>query len=177
MQVVAEIGGNPRGASWGEDGTIVVAPHQTSGLFRVPASGGTLQPLTRLDESADEASHRWPQVLPGGIHVLFTVAALDGTYDEARIEVVSLANGERKRVLEGAAHARYVPSGHLVFVRGGRLFAVPFDLTHLVIARHTAGRGRRRALRSAERWEPPGRVARRAGSCTSRACPPRPSTP
>jgi Tol biopolymer transport system component len=131
--VLAEIGGNPRGASWGEDGTIVVAPHQTSGLFRVPAAGGTLVPLTRLDESADEASHRWPQVLPGGTHVLYTVAVEDGTYDEARVEVVSLATGERKRLLERGAHARYVPSGHLVFVRGGRLLAVPFDAAHLEV--------------------------------------------
>jgi serine/threonine-protein kinase len=125
--VIAEIGGNPRGASWGEDGTIVVAPSQTSGLFRVPAAGGTLKPLTRLDEAADEASHRWPQILPGGTHALYTVAVEDGTYDEARVEVVSLATGERRRVLEGGAHARYLPSGHLVFVRGGRLLAVPFD--------------------------------------------------
>ena len=129
---LAEIGGNPRGASWGEDGTIVFAPHQTSGLFRVAAAGGPLQPLTRLDESADEASHRWPQVLPGGTHALYTVAVEDGTYDEARVEVVSLATGERKRVLEGGAHARYVPSGHLVFVRGGRLLAVPFDAARLL---------------------------------------------
>ncbi len=131
--VVAEIGGNPRGASWGEDGTIVLAPHQNSGLFRVSAAGGTLEPLTRLDESADEASHRWPQVLPGGTHVLFTVAVEDGTYDEARVEVVSLATGERKRVHEGGAHARYVASGHLVFVRGGRLLAVPFDAAGLQV--------------------------------------------
>jgi serine/threonine-protein kinase len=131
VEVLAELGGNPRGASWGEDGMIVVAPQQTAGLFRVPATGGTLQPLTRLDESADEASHRWPQVLPGGTHVLYTVAVEDGTYDEARVEVVSLGTGERKRVLEGGAHARYVPSGHLVFVRGGRLLAVPFDARHL----------------------------------------------
>jgi eukaryotic-like serine/threonine-protein kinase len=131
--VIAEIGGNPRGASWGEDGTIVLAPHQTSGLLRIAAGGGPLQTLTRLDESADEASHRWPQVLPGGTHVLYTVALEDGTYDEARIEVVSLATGERKRILEGGAYARYVSSGHLVFVRGGRLLAVPFDAVGLEV--------------------------------------------
>jgi serine/threonine protein kinase/Tol biopolymer transport system component len=131
--VIAEIGGNPRGASWGEDGTIVLAPHQTSGLLRVAAGGGTPRTLTRLDESADEGSHRWPQVLPGGTHALYTVAVEDGTYDEARVEVVSLASGERKRILEGGAYARYVPSGHLVFVRGGRLLAVPFDPVRLEV--------------------------------------------
>jgi serine/threonine-protein kinase len=134
VETVAEVGGNPRGASWGEDGWLVLAPHQTSGLFRVPASGGALVPLTRIDEAADEGSHRWPQVLPGGTHVLFTVSVEDGTYDEARIEVASLATGERTRVVERGAHARYVPSGHVVFVRGGRLLAVPFDLKHLAAA-------------------------------------------
>src|SRR4029453_12202674 len=131
VETVAEVGGNPRGATWGEDGTIVVAPHQTSGLFRVPSSGGALQPLTRLEESAGENSHRWPQLLPGGAHALFTVAGEGGTFDEARVEAVSLATGQRKRVLEGGAHARYVPSGHLVFARGGRLFAVPFNPVRL----------------------------------------------
>jgi serine/threonine-protein kinase len=131
VEDLVEIGGNPRGASWGEDGTLVVAPDQTSGLSRVPETGGTLVPLTHLDESADESSHRWPQMLPGGTHALFTVAVESGTYDEARVEVVSLATGERRRVLEGGAHARYTPSGHLVFVRGGRLLAVPFDLRSL----------------------------------------------
>ncbi len=72
-------------------------------------------------------------MLPGGTHALYTVAVEDGTYDEARVEVVSLATGARKRVLEGGAHARYVPSGHLVFVRGGRLLAVPFDPVRLEV--------------------------------------------
>jgi serine/threonine-protein kinase len=131
VQTLADVGGNPRGASWGEDGTIVVAPSQTSGLVRIPADGGPPKPLTRLDEGAGEISHRWPQVLPGGKHVLFTVAIEDGTYDEARIDVLSFATGERRRLLEGGAHARYVRSGHLVFARGGRLLAVPFDLDRL----------------------------------------------
>jgi serine/threonine-protein kinase len=131
VQTLAEIGGNPRGASWGEDGTIVVAPSQTSGLVRIDAEGGAPKPLTKVDEAAGEFSHRWPQVLPGGKHVLFTVALEDGTFDEAHIDVLSLATGERRRVVEGGAHARYVGSGHLVFVRGGRLLAVPFDLDRL----------------------------------------------
>jgi serine/threonine-protein kinase len=131
VEALAEIGGNPRGAGFGEDGSIVVAPHQASGLLRIDARGGPLRPLTRLDEAQGEASHRWPQVLPGGRHVLFTVAVEDGSYDDARAEIVTLATGERKRLLEGGAHARYVPSGHLAFVRAGRLLAVPFDLERL----------------------------------------------
>ena len=54
------IGGGPptmlcdatnRGASWGPDGTIVFATSPTSGLYRVPAAGGTAEPLTTLAPS------------------------------------------------------------------------------------------------------------------------------
>ena len=148
VSTLAEIGGNLRGASWGEDGTIVLAPNQTSGLSRVEARGGTLRPLTRLDESVGEYSHRWPQVLPGGRLVLFTVAFEEGSYDEARLDVVSMATGERRHVASGAAHGRYLPSGHLVYVRGGRLFAAAFDLERLEI------RGRPEVVVEGLRYDP-----------------------
>jgi serine/threonine-protein kinase len=133
VQVLADIGGNPRGASWGEGGAIVVAPSQTAGLFRVDDRGGELRPLTTIDEAGDEHSHRWPQVLPGGRHVLFTVSLEDSSYDDARLEVASLATGERRRVLDHAAHGRYAGDGRLVFARGGRLLAVSFDLATLSV--------------------------------------------
>jgi serine/threonine-protein kinase len=131
VETLAEIGGNLRGASFGSDGSIVLAPHQTSGLVRIEAPRGPLRPLTRVDEAEGETSHRWPQVLPGGRHVLFTVALEGGSYDDARIDAVELASGRRTRVLEGGAYARYVPGGNLAFVRAGRLLAVPFDLETL----------------------------------------------
>ena len=37
---VADVGGNPRGATWAPDGTMVVAATQTAGLLRVPDRGG-----------------------------------------------------------------------------------------------------------------------------------------
>ena len=63
---LADIGNNPRGAAWIPDGTIVVAPTQTSGLMRVPDRGGKPTALTTLDAARGEYSHRWPDVLPGG---------------------------------------------------------------------------------------------------------------
>ncbi|HSG00672.1 MAG TPA: protein kinase, partial [Vicinamibacterales bacterium] len=59
-----------RGGTWAPDGTIVFAPSPNTGLFRVPATGGEPQPLTTLDAAASEATHRWPQVLPGGQAIL-----------------------------------------------------------------------------------------------------------
>ena len=121
-----------RGASWGPDGSIVFAPAPDSGLSRVPAAGGEPQPLTKLDASRKEATHRWPQVLPGGGAALFTshVQAAGG-FEGASIEVVILETGDRKVVQSGGSYGRYVPSGHLVYVHETTLFAVPFDLDRL----------------------------------------------
>ena len=124
---VTDVGRNPRGATWTPNGTIVFGPSQTSGLMRVDARGGTAQWLTRIDGSTDERSHRWPHALPDGRTILFTVDFMDGTFDDAQIEAVSLETGERHTVLRGGAHGRYVPSGHLLYANRGQLWAVPFD--------------------------------------------------
>ncbi len=121
-----------RGASWAPDGTIVFAPNPSSGLFRVSAAGGEPQPLTTLDKSKKEATHRWPQVLPGGKAVIFTShTQATSDFDNATIEAVTLATGERKVLQKGGSYGRYVPSGHLVYVSKAALFAVPFDLSRL----------------------------------------------
>jgi serine/threonine-protein kinase len=123
--------GNDRGGSWSEDGTIVFAPGNRQPLFRVSSAGGTLEPLTTLDEEESEVSHRWPQALPGGKAVLFTASAAGSNYEEAHFVVQSLASGARKIVHRGGFHARYLNSGHLVYVHEGTLFVAPFDLDRL----------------------------------------------
>ena len=86
-----------RGAAWGEDGTIAFVPERTGGLMRVPASGGTPEPLTSLAEG--EATHRWPQLLPGGKAVLFTSSAVpNAAWNDGSIVVQMLDGGTRKVV-------------------------------------------------------------------------------
>ena len=139
LKKVAVRGGTPialagasqvRGSAWGDDGTIVFAPTVNSPLFRVPAAGGEPRSLTALDAAARERTHRWPEILPGGKTVLFTVGTEDkpGDYDEARIDAVSLASGRRHVVYRGASLARYAPPGQLLLARHGDLLAVPFDV-------------------------------------------------
>ena len=125
---ICDAAGSNRGASWGSGDVIVFAPSNSTPLVKVSANGGVPAPLTALDEKANERTHRWPQVLPGGDVVLFTVGFLGSSesYEESPIDAVRISTGERTRVLEGASFARYV-SGHLIFARGGFLFAVPFD--------------------------------------------------
>ena len=102
------------------DNTIVFAASPDSGLFKVSASGGEPQPLTTLNKAKKEASHRWPQALPGGEAVLFTSnSQAVGSFDQATLEVVVLKTGARKVVHSGGSYGRYVPSGHLVYVEQG----------------------------------------------------------
>ena len=121
-----------RGGSWGTDGNIVFASGYVSGLFLVSAAGGSVQPLTTLDRQKAEGSHRFPHYLSGSGALLFTVGT-GGSWDDARIEVLKLGTGEKKVLIEGGSDGRYVPTGHLVFLRGGNLMAVPFDLQRLEV--------------------------------------------
>jgi serine/threonine-protein kinase len=115
-----------RGATWGPDETIVFAPAPRSGLQRVSSAGGEPQPLTTLGEG--EFSHRWPQWLPGGNDVIFTSLAEDaGNFENASLEVITVATGERKVVHRGGYHGRYVETGHVLYVHEDTLFALPFD--------------------------------------------------
>jgi serine/threonine-protein kinase len=126
---------SPRGGSWGEDGNIIAALNNTGGgLSRIPSAGGAPTPVTELAQG--EATHRWPQILPGGKAILFTSSASTTRYDGANIEVMALADHRRKTLQRGGTFGRYLPAsngpapngtGHLVYINKGTLFAVPFD--------------------------------------------------
>ena len=118
--------------SWGEDDSIIASLAPTGGLWRIPAAGGTPRPVTSLDAARGEVTHRWPQILPGEKAVLFTShTKVLGGFDDANIEVANLSDGRRKILHRGGAHARYLPSGHLIFLRRGTLYAARFDLNRL----------------------------------------------
>jgi serine/threonine-protein kinase len=123
-----------RGASWGEDGHIIFAPDPIGGLFRVSAEGGTPEKLTEPRRDIAEHSHRWPQVLPGGASVLFTIWPLNLRVQDARIAILSVKTGQQNVIVHGGTHARYLPSGHLVYGSLGTLFAAPFDIGRLEVS-------------------------------------------
>jgi serine/threonine-protein kinase len=126
---------NGRGGSWGEDGDIIASPNNFSGLVRIPSAGGKPTPVTEL--VATEATHRWPQILPGGKAVLFTSHIQGAGFDAANVEVMTLADHRRKILQRGGTFGRYLPTskgaGHLVYINRGTLFAVPFDLDKLEV--------------------------------------------
>jgi serine/threonine-protein kinase len=123
---------NGRGASWGEDSNIIAALDPEAGLSQVPSGGGNPVPITEL--STGEDSHRWPQVLPGGKFVLFTISTVSINFDEAGIAILSLKDRRRKTVLDHAGmYPRYLATGHLVYVTKGTVVAAPFDLNRLEV--------------------------------------------
>jgi serine/threonine-protein kinase len=124
---------NDRGGSWGDDGSIVFAGGHREGLSKVSSTGGKPEPLTTLNQQAGEVTHRWPQVLPGSKDVIFTDSASGAQFDDADIAVYSTVSGKVKTVLHGGSYARYLPSGHLVYVHNGTLFAVHFDIKNLEV--------------------------------------------
>jgi len=129
--VLCELSGNGSGA-WGEDGNIVVSLGASTQLFRIPSTGGALTPITELDRTRGETTHRWPQVLPRAKAVLFTAHNSSHVgFDGASIQVVSVQDRRRKTVQPGGTYGRYLPTGHLIYVNKGTLFAVPFDLDRL----------------------------------------------
>ena len=126
--------GTALGASWGADGSIIFATiNRTTGLQRIAASGGEPAVLTRPNRAGGENDHVWPQILPGGQAVLFTITATTGGPDQAQVAVLDLRTGTQSVLIRGGSDARYVASGHLVYRATGRLHAVAFDLGRLAV--------------------------------------------
>jgi hypothetical protein len=92
-----------------KDNVIATLDSNTGiGLSRVPAGGTMPQHLTNPDEK-HEATHRWPQILPGGQAVLFTGNKTASEYDDSTIEVLSLKTGHVGRRTEKFG-SRHLPS-------------------------------------------------------------------
>jgi len=120
---------NPRGASWGPDGTIVYAPEFQSGLNSVSSDGkGTPQVVSTLDSVRHEGSHRWPFFLPDGKHFLYLAraAAETGEAEGDAVYAAALDGTSRKMLVQSSFNPSYV-DGYLLFARNSVLFAQKFN--------------------------------------------------
>jgi eukaryotic-like serine/threonine-protein kinase len=138
IQTLTETAADPRGATWGIDGTIIFSPAISSPLFKISASGGTATQITELDKERRQASHRWPWFLPDGRHYLYF--GRGGRKDVEGIFVGSLDSRETKFLLNSRVRAIYAPHtiertrGFLLYVRDGTLLAHHFDPTRLELS-------------------------------------------
>ena len=123
-------GGPGRGGTWNSEGVIVFAPSSTGGLHRVSEGGGPSTPITRLDESRQEESHRWPYFLPDGHHFLYFIRSIQ---PQNNAVVVGVLDGKDtpRRLMSGESNVAYAPPGYLLFWRDQTLLAQGFDASQL----------------------------------------------
>jgi eukaryotic-like serine/threonine-protein kinase len=119
---------NSRGGTWNREGVIVFAPSGGQSLFRTTATGGEVTALTTL--SAQQGSHRYPRFLPDDHHFVYYA---QGSPETSGIYIGNLDGSDARRLLAADSSAIYAPSGHLLFIRKGTLFAQEFDLDAFVL--------------------------------------------
>jgi serine/threonine-protein kinase len=125
--------GFPRGATWTPDNTIIFGTDdRATGLLQVSADGGEPKPLTT--PGRDELDHLWPQILPGGAAVLFTIRQRGPLEGAARVALLDLRTGEQKVLLPGGSDARYIPPGTLIYAASGTLQAVGFSVHDFAVS-------------------------------------------
>ena len=116
---------NSSGGDWGEDGYVYIEVN--TGLARVRATGGPLEPIFTMSEERREIGSEWPNVLPGGKGVIFRLRRAGQPATEFDIMALRLPGGEAKPLVRGV-YARYADSGHLLVITAdGKLLAIPFD--------------------------------------------------
>jgi serine/threonine-protein kinase len=121
----------PWGMAWSDGGRLYFGQQPAATIGSI-GPDGKIETVTRLE--ALELSHSLPCPLPGGGVVLFTVRR-SGLWGDEEIVATAVETGQRTVLLKNAADARYVPTGHLVFLRQGTLFAVPFNPERLSVGR------------------------------------------
>jgi Tol biopolymer transport system component len=125
--------GTPRGASWGpRDAVIFATSAPGTGLMEVSVSGGNPRALTRPDTAKGEVGHFFPEILPGGEAVLFTIVTRR-PIENSQVAVLDLRTGHSRVLVQGGSNAHYAGSGHLVYALRGAVYAVAFDLEHLQV--------------------------------------------
>ena len=116
------------GPAWGPDGTILFTRRRNE-IAAVPATGGPVTTVARVDSAKEQTLLLWPRFLPDGRHFIYYA---DGRRPEYRgIYVGSLDSKETKFLLQNEFRAWYAPPGYLMFPRDETLMAQRFDPTRL----------------------------------------------
>ena len=136
--VLTRLDSASRGATWGDDDSIIFATATpTTGLQRVSSAGGEPTVLTKPNRERGEDDHLWPNFLPGSRAVLFTITPTTGGVDASQVAVLDLSTGTQKILMRGGSQAQYVSSGHLVTPR--RVRSAPSRLTSVDWKRSARG--------------------------------------
>jgi len=132
VQAIARSVSDPRGASWGRDGTILIGTGY-GGIVLVSAAGGEpVRALTQLDRGNGEGSHRWPQLLPDGRHFVFTVRG--GAAENRGVYIGAVDDATRHFLFQTNGDAQFVAPDRLLFLDGDTLLTQQIDLRTFVLS-------------------------------------------
>lgn len=130
MDLASGLSDPPRGLAWDVRGRLFFGKGDGGSIWMIPAEGA---PSAVTTVGKAEVAHMLPWPLPDGRTLLYTVRKRQWSWGDEEVVAQTLATGARKVLLKDAVDARYVPTGHLVFMRRGVLFAVAFDAERVEI--------------------------------------------
>jgi hypothetical protein len=134
-RVIADnVGGSAAGGSWGTHGRILFADW-ASGLFVLPAGGGPVTHLAKVDREQRDIAFAWPQFLPDGRHYLYHVTSLNPERTGAYIG--DIESRRSVALLATSSPAVFAEPDRLLHVEGGVLIAERMDMRDLSLT----GRG------------------------------------
>jgi eukaryotic-like serine/threonine-protein kinase len=118
-----------RGGSWSSLGVIAFAPATQTGLSRVAAAGGQPAPLTEIDPSTKETTHRYPWFLPDGKSFVYFAGSHNlSAKDEVHgVYLSSLDHPKTRRRLASSRSNAQVSQDTLLFLRDQFLMAQRLD--------------------------------------------------
>ena len=120
---------NSSSGDWGDDGYVYF--EVDSGVGRMRATGGEIEPVYRIQTKAREVATEWVHVLPGAHGILFRLRHLGQGPGDFEIMVMPLPRGPARSLVRGV-YATYSPTGHLLVVTAdGKLIGIPFDAKKL----------------------------------------------
>jgi len=122
-EVLAKLNTQNCMGSWHDD-RILLSSAATQGIHWIPADGGALTAVTRLDESKGEAAHLYPQFLPDGRRFIFTVRTRDGAF---AVYGASLDGGPPTRITPSSGMGRFVAPDQLLYLKGNTLVRQRID--------------------------------------------------
>ena len=117
------------GGSWSRDGTIIFGNNPGGPIFRISDQGGEVAAVTQVS-LPEQRGHMFPLFLDDGRHFLFFVT---GSPEARGVHVGQLGVAGSTRLFDAEGPAVLGSSGHLLFVREGKLLAQGFDQDRLAL--------------------------------------------
>jgi len=123
--MIADTGVSPFSLEWGPDGYIYFTSRTFRSMSRIPADGGAVEEIWKVDSESFTGFTAHPHLLPNGKGVIVTL--LLNSEAQHQVAVLDLETGELRTLTAGMS-GKWSPSGHLFYATSnGTLLAARFD--------------------------------------------------